>query len=488
MSDRDLWGDFAEAFDEDATRDQIAIEGLSLILDDVEWELRDLDNGHRFRSELEATLEKLRSAFAAVLSLSAGKRSDKIAKLKNAAVQTHMAVRQAVSEKFEKAKAPIAAPQQGKAKTPTAKDGGKTPTAAPQQRKEKNLTAKDEDDGTAALKITLADIHATIGQIQAILSTYPDLTAAAVLKKDRDSLQTFRDTLAGTLLPDALKKALADSQTALGNAQNSLKKAKPEIKVRQEAKCGPMLADSAAEETKLFAEAEKEGKLADILKQKIALCLERDPKGPEQQMIDAFPNTAYAKGRDVFDRRLGNAYATMLKRGFPIDTLRPGEVVAAYTYTTADYTNMNRIQLRLPLSDYDPATSLPCNKDKNSLETFNKLTKDAMAKLTNRPGITTRVETIWPGWDQKFVQGKQFTCGAFWSTSITNAAGQWMKSQLTFTVSGKTGKSVADFSDKPKEDEVLYHPDTKFLVTKRVDQYDKDNKEIISSMIEVQEV
>jgi len=201
-------------------------------------------------------------------------------------------------------------------------------------------------------------------------------------------------------------------------------------------------------------------------------------------------NSGMEQGK--FDSRHSAASAQAASVGADITKLSEAEVVALYTYTTEDYTNMNRAEMNkrkepgkeLPLLDNDPITGKPCEKRPQVLEVLNEITKIALGKLDSIGKITSsRGERAWDGWEAVYVVGQTFQCQGFWSTSTAAA----FPAPLQLTVTGSSGKSVAHLSSFAQEAEVLYPPNTKFKVLDRQDERASDNS-LIKSSIVVEEV
>ncbi|WP_149535568.1 ADP-ribosyltransferase domain-containing protein [Siccirubricoccus phaeus] len=238
----------------------------------------------------------------------------------------------------------------------------------------------------------------------------------------------------------------------------------------------PLLAPTAKEEAKLLKTARKAGALQARLQEKVAACLAAAPDGPEAQMIGALD-------RSVFDARLEDVYTQMLDNGIPMDLLRPGEAVAVFTYTTDDYTNMNRLKLGIPLADKSPE-GRPVVQDAAKLQQINAACEAALRKLPAIPGITRRGErSLFPGWDTQYAFPGEFTMPAFWSTSTA----QPFDGPITVTVKGESGRNIADFSQYADEAEVLYPPGTCFKVTNREDTLDATGK-IVKVAVWVEEI
>jgi hypothetical protein len=178
--------------------------------------------------------------------------------------------------------------------------------------------------------------------------------------------------------------------------------------------------------------------------------------------------------------------------GEDISYLSEGEVVALYTYTTEDYTNMNRVEINkrkqpgaeIPILDRDPVSRKLCEKRPEVLEVLNEITKIGMSKLPSLGATTTRRgERDWDGWDEVYTAGRTFNCQGFWSTSTTSP----FDFKLQITVTGRGGKSVAHLSQFASEAEVLFLPDTEFRVLDRRDERDPDGS-LAKSFIVVEEV
>jgi ADP-ribosyltransferase exoenzyme len=193
-----------------------------------------------------------------------------------------------------------------------------------------------------------------------------------------------------------------------------------------------------------------------------------------------------------FDSRHSAASTQAASVGADITKLSEAEVVALYTYTTEDYTNMNRAEMNkrkepgkeLPLLDRDPHSGRICEKRPAVLEVLNEITKIALGKLDDLGQITSsRGEIAWEGWTEVYVKDKTFNCQGFWSTSTAAP----FALALQITVTGRSGKSVAHLSQFAKEAEVLYPPGTAFRVVFREDKLDSAGAPIGSTIV-VEEV
>ena len=198
------------------------------------------------------------------------------------------------------------------------------------------------------------------------------------------------------------------------------------------------------------------------LLKKVNALIKNDPTGPEAQMKEALTNK--------FESRLVQVAVTSEAFGIDNDVLSPGEQVAVFTYTSNDYADMNKALLGIlkPVGDAKKVLDIKCDQAKAALKKLPSYTA----------GITTRGETEWPGADKQYVLGNEFTIKQFWSSGV----GFKFSGKYLISISGKTGKDVAGFSNYPNESEVLFSPGTKFKV---IDREDKSEDQVLVTILEV---
>jgi hypothetical protein len=187
------------------------------------------------------------------------------------------------------------------------------------------------------------------------------------------------------------------------------------------------------------------------LREKVDELKKKSPHGPEVKMWDAL-------GEEVFIERLIKVTQTAEAFGVNNDKLTPGEQVALFSYTAVDYRTINKYLLK--------------NEGTEDTKTVGTQAHLALAKLDSYVGPSVRGEARFPGIDEQYVVGKEFTVKAFWSSGI----GAGFEKEFVVTIDGKTGKDVSGLSNSPNEKEILFAPGTKFKVISRVDKSQHDVK------------
>ncbi|HEY6433538.1 MAG TPA: ADP-ribosyltransferase [Acetobacteraceae bacterium] len=214
--------------------------------------------------------------------------------------------------------------------------------------------------------------------------------------------------------------------------------------------------------------------------------LRDDPNAAKMELLNR------GMDRSKFESRHFAASAQAEAVNEDISNLSEGEVVALYSYTTEDYTNMNRVEINkrkkpgteIPIVDIDPVSGKTCEQRPDVLEVLNEVTKIGLSKLPPLGETTTRRgERDWDGWEEVYVKDQTFKCQGFWSTTTAKP----FPGKLQITITGRGGKKVSHLSQYADEDEVLYQPDTEFRVVDRQDERDSAGG-LTQSLIVVVEV